>query len=498
VLRDAAASGMNMLRVWGGGIYEDDVFYDLCDSLGVLVWQDFMFACAMYPGDDGFLENVEIEAAQNVKRLRNHPCIALWCGNNESGEGWRNWGWQRRYGYSPEDSLRVWRDYEALFHELLPRVAKEQDGTREYWPSSPKYGRADPRNLTEGDSHYWGVWHDAEPFEIFSERVPRFMSEFGFQSFPSMRTIERFAAPEDRRIDSDVMRSHQKHPRGNELIATYMERSYRPPRDFESFVYLSHLLQAEGIGYAIEAHRRAKPYCMGTLYWQLNDCWPVASWSGIDYYGNQKALQYRVKSVYSDPLISPFVRGGRLEVSVVADGREPAIGAARLSLVRFDGEPIWRREIGFGIDPERSVVCFDAPLEDLLGGNDPRKVVLEVELLDDRVPVSSKFFYFVPPKELALEEPSITVEVERTEHGYDLLLETDTLAKNLYLDLDGTLSDNYFDLLPGEVKRVSFVPREDGADPLRGASFGPSDSNPDLSRKIRIISLYDTYDKAVK
>ncbi len=483
ILKDAADSGSNMLRVWGGGIYEEDIFYDLCDSLGILVWQDFMFACAMYPGDEGFLRNVEMEAAQNVRRLRNHPCIALWCGNNESDEGWRNWGWQKQYGYSPEDSVRIWKDYEALFHELLPRVVTEHDGTREYRPSSPEYGRADPRSMTEGDSHYWGVWHDAEPFEIFSERIPRFMSEFGFQSFPSMSTIQSFAAPEDRLRDSEVMLSHQKHPRGNELIAEYMERWYRPPKDFESFVYLSQLLQAEGIGYAIEAHRRAKPYCMGTLYWQLDDCWPVASWSSIDYHGNWKALQYRVKSAYSDPLISPFARDGRLEISIVTDGREPAVGAVGLSLLRFDGELVWRREIGFGIDPEKSTVCFDEPIEDLLSGNDPRSAVLEIELAIEEEVVANKLFYFVPPKELALEKPKIRVETERTDKGYDILFSTDTFAKNVYITAEGTLNDNYFDLLPGRTKRVSFVPRTDEHDPVG---------------KIEIISLYDTYEEVVK
>ena len=483
ILKDVAASGMNMLRVWGGGIYEEEIFYDLCDSLGILVWQDFMFACAMYPGGEGFLENVEVEASKNVKRLGNHPCIAIWCGNNENDEGWRNWGWQRQYGYSQDDSVRIWRDYEALFHELLPRIVSEQDGTREYWPSSPKFGRADPRSLTEGDSHYWGVWHDAEPFEVFSERIPRFMSEFGFQSFPPMRTIEHFAGPADRRIDSDVMHSHQKHPRGNELIKTYMERVFRPPKDFESFVYLSQLLQAEGIGYAIEAHRRAKPYCMGTLYWQLNDCWPVASWSGIDYYGNWKALQYRVRKSYSEILISPFVRDGRLHISVVSDVQKPAIAILRMNFMRFDGEPILQAEVGFNIDPHRSVECFGARLENLLGGNDPRDIVLEMELVCGGEVVTTRLFYFVPPKELALEKPSVTVSTERKENGYDILLSTDTLAKNVFLDLGGTLSDNYFDLLPGRVMRVSFVPNGDELDNIE---------------QFRVISLYDTYEKGAR
>ncbi|HVO76874.1 MAG TPA: glycoside hydrolase family 2 protein, partial [Candidatus Bathyarchaeia archaeon] len=292
LVASAANAGMNMLRVWGGGVYEDDDFYSLCDKYGILVWQDFMFACGMYPADSLFLDNVREEASENVTRLRSHPCLALWCGNNEIDEGWHHWGWQGEFGYSAVDSARVWGDYVKLFHELLPAVVEKYDPGAAYLPSSPVHGRADPRSLTEGDSHYWGVWHDGEPFEAYTRNIPQFMSEFGFQSFPPLAAIESFARPEDWRVDSPVMLAHQKNPRGNEIITTYLERSYRTPRDFASFVYVSELLQAEGMKTGIEAHRRAKPYCMGSLYWQLNDCWPAVSWSSIDYYGNPKALYY--------------------------------------------------------------------------------------------------------------------------------------------------------------------------------------------------------------
>ena len=275
-----------MLRVWGGGVYENDVFYDLCDEHGILVWQDFMFACAMYPGDSRVpAPTSRQEATDNVKRLRNHPCIALWCGNNEIDEAWRNWGWQRQYGYSAADSARIWNDYERLFHELLPGVVEEhRSRARPYWPSSPRFGRADPRSLTEGDSHYWGVWHDGEPFEAFTREGAAVHERVRIPVVSVARDDRAISPrPEDWSIDSDVMLSHQKHPRGNEIIRTYMERYYRVPRDFESFVYVSQLLQAEGMKTGIEAQRRAKPYCMGSLYWQLNDCWPAASWSSVDY-----------------------------------------------------------------------------------------------------------------------------------------------------------------------------------------------------------------------
>jgi len=287
---------------------------------------------AMYPGDPRFLTNVEREAVQVVKRLRNHPCIALWCGNNEIDEAWHNWGWQRRHGISPADSAEMWNGYVKLFGELLPSIVAVHDPGRFYWPSSPKYGRADPRSLTEGDSHYWGVWHDAEPFDMYIERTGRFMSEYGFQSFPAWETIESFTMEGDREIESGVMLSHQKHPRGNELIRTYMERDYEIPDDFETFVYMSQVLQAEGMKIAIEAHRRAMPRCMGTLYWQLNDCWPVVSWSSVDYHGRWKALHYYVRRAYSDVLLSTVEDADALEVYLVSDRLEAVNGLLKLRL----------------------------------------------------------------------------------------------------------------------------------------------------------------------
>ena len=211
LIEDVLAANMNMLRVWGGGIYEDDLFYQLCDARGLLVWQDFMYACALYPGNGRFLKNTAREALDQVERLRQHPCIALWCGNNENSEAWYNWGWQMQFNEAQREQL--WRDYRTLFHDLLPTYVQNYAGGVPYWESSPKYGRANPKSTREGDSHYWGVWHDEQPFDAFDKKVPRFMSEFGFQSFPEWRTIQSFTLPEDRQLDSKVMLLHQKHPR---------------------------------------------------------------------------------------------------------------------------------------------------------------------------------------------------------------------------------------------------------------------------------------------
>ncbi|MFA4947007.1 MAG: glycoside hydrolase family 2 protein [Candidatus Krumholzibacteriia bacterium] len=477
LVASAAGAGMNMLRVWGGGAYESEVFYDLCDEYGILVWQDFMFACAMYPGDSAFLDNVREEAAGVVKRLRNHPCLALWCGNNEIDEGRRNWGWQRQYGYSAADSAKIWNDYVKLFHELLPGVVAELDPGTAYWPSSPSRGRADPRSLTEGDSHYWGVWHDGEAFEAFREKVPRFMSEFGFQSFPSLATIARFAHPEDRRIDSAVMLSHQKAPRGNEIIRTYMERDYRPPRDFESFVYVSRLLQAEGMKTAIEAQRRAKPSCMGSLYWQLNDCWPAASWSSIDYEGDPKALHYFARDAFGEVLVSPVVEGSVLRVYAVSDRVAAIEGVAILKLLDFMGNVIWIDTRRVSMSADSSVAFFESGVERLLRGRPGNAVVFCAELWESGELLSKNLLYFAPPRELDLPPfeaarpgerksgSNLSVRsISRVENGYSISLRARALVKNLYLSVEGHegfFDRNYFDMLPGSRETVLFVTDED-------------------------------------
>ncbi|MFN3940327.1 MAG: glycoside hydrolase family 2 protein, partial [Chitinophagales bacterium] len=300
-------ANMNMLRIWGGGIYEKDVFYNLCDSLGILVWQDFMFACAMYPGDSAFLSNVKKEITYQVKRLRNHPSIALWCGNNEIDEAWHNWGWQSQYHYNTTEQKEIWSWYENVFHHLIPEVLSQTDTSRNYWPSSPSIGWGHKESLTSGDVHYWGVWWGNQSFEYYNQKVGRFMSEYGFQGMPSYRSFKNFTPLPELRYNSPTLKTHQKHPVGYETIFTYMQREYPVSDNLASSIYLSQLLQARGISIAMEAHRRNRPYCMGSLYWQMNDCWPVTSWSAIDYYGNRKALYYASKKTFA-PLALSIVK----------------------------------------------------------------------------------------------------------------------------------------------------------------------------------------------
>lgn len=299
LIDDVKQANMNMLRVWGGGIYENDLFYDLCDQNGILVWQDFMFAGSLYPDDAEFKENVKQEVIQNIKRLRGHPSILLWCGNNEIEVAWNNWDWQKQYGYSTEDSVQIWDNYISIFHQLIPEQIAIYDPLRDYTPTSPLSNWGSAENFNHGSMHYWGVWHGREPFENFESNVGRFMVEYGFQSFPEMSSLKQVMSDSSLNLNSSVMKNRQKSYIGNGLISDHISQYFDEPGTFEEFVLLSQQTQAKGMQMAIKAHKSKQPHCMGTLFWQLNDCWPGPSWSVIDYYGKHKLAYDVVKKEYS-------------------------------------------------------------------------------------------------------------------------------------------------------------------------------------------------------
>jgi beta-mannosidase len=466
IIDDALAANMNMLRVWGGGIYEDDLFYQLCDEKGLLVWQDFMYACAMYPGNGRFVKNAAAEALEQIERLRPHPSIALWCGNNENDEAWHNWGWQMKFSEAQRNQL--WRDYKTLFRDILGTYVQNYAGNVPYWESSPSYSRYNPKSLTEGDNHYWGVWHDEEPFEVFNKKVPRFMSEYGFQSFPEWRTIEAFSKPDERELESKVMLLHQKHPRGNALIAEYTRRDFKAPKRFEDFVYVSQLVQAEGMRTGIEAHRRNKPYCMGTLYWQLNDVWPVASWSSLDSYGRWKALHYYLKGCFSPLAALPILEKDELKVFGVNDLAQDTAVTLQLQLWSFKskkGEKITLSSVK--IPTDKSVLLWQGSLKTLLAGQKAIESVIEIQLLDAAGnALYRRLYYPVSAKDMKLTSPKVSITVNTTAQGTELILSTGELLKNALLqaNVPGHFSDNYFDMLPGEQKKVWFKPDQ----PLEG------------------------------
>lgn len=451
-LKDA---NMNMLRVWGGGIYEDDYYYDLADEMGILVWQDFMFACSMYPGDKAFLDNVRAEAIDNVKRLRNHPSIVIWVGNNEIETAWAHWGWKNTL------PNHIWDDYLKLFVRLLPEVLDEYDPSRPYWQSSPSSNFQDDSDSQRiGDVHYWQVWHAEKPYKEYEKQFPRFMSEYGFQSFPEIETVKTYTTEEDRKsIETPIMLAHQRHPRGNQLVKEYMLREYNQPKDFESFLYVSQVLQAEGIKIGAEHFRRIMPRNMGSLYWQANDCWQVASWSGMDYFGRWKALMYYTKKFYAPQLISPHVEDdGTLNVTIVNDSPDAKQGQMILSLVDLNGKVLSSKTLDISVEPLKGKSYFTQKVSEFLSGADDKNSFLLAELKIGGKTVSQNEYFFKPFKELNISKPNIKTEITPTANGFNIKISTDSLAKSVYLSgfTEGFFSDNYFNLIPNKNVEIEF------------------------------------------
>ncbi len=472
VVKSAVDTHMNMLRVWGGGVYEDDYFYDQCDRHGILIWHDFMFACSMYPDDQAFLDNVRAEAVYNVKRLRNHASIALWIGNNEIDSAWENdvpnggWGWKQNYTQAQRDQL--WRGYEAIFHKILPETIAELDPQRTYRPSSPladwdgaSVKHADLGTPTQsGDIHYWDVWWGQKPFAEYRTHIGRFMSEYGFQSFPEFKTVKSYAEPQDYDIFSEVMKAHQRSSIGNGTIKTYMQRDYKVPADFRQFLYVGQVLQAEGIKVAMEAHRARMPYCMGSLFWQINDCWPVASWSSIDYYGRWKAQQYFAVKAFDKVLVSPVLGDGKVTITAVSDLLTDRTAALTLRVMDFNGRTITQKSMPLVLKANASAVAFTGDVTALIGSASPETVLLHVILSAGKDLLSQNILYFAPVKDLALPKPAIKTTVKAVGNDIAIGLASPTLVKTLCLtqEAEGRFSDNYFDLLPGEPVIVRFAP----------------------------------------
>jgi beta-mannosidase len=457
ILQAARDANMNMLREWGGGYYESDDFFDICDELGLMVWQEFMFGGDMVPGGVAFQENVRQEAIDQIKRLRDHPSVVIWCGNNEVETGWHHWGDRQQFkeSISPEIRDRVWQDYVIMFADILKSAVNEYTDVP-YWPSSPSANFEEvPDNQHNGDMHYWAVWHQQAPAQDYTKQFPRFMTEYGFQSFPEMRTIRTFAnKPEDFDIHSTVMQAHQKNKGGNERILTYMLREYRQPKDFASFVYLSQVQQAEIIKIGAEHLRRQKPRVMGSLYWQLNDCWPVASWASIDYYGRWKALHYYARRFYDDLLISPFLHDDKVDVYVVSDKLQPLSGTIHTRLLDFAGNILLDQTKDIQIPAQSSAIYLTLNNADLAVKADPRHsfLVFDLEVGSKRVSRNLIFFDVMHNLDLPVM-PQIDATLNKAGAGYTITLQSPNLARGVYVsfgDLDVESSDNYLDLLPGE------------------------------------------------
>ncbi len=382
LLKMAQEAHFNMLRVWGGGIYPSDDFFNICDTLGILVWEDFMYAGTMYPYDEAFLENAKIEALEQVKRLASHPSLGLWCGGNEISEGYYNWGWQQSLDWSEEDDQAIKAGYDRLFETILPNVVEIFDGTRPYWPSSPSKGWGRPESLTQGDVHYWGVWWGEQPYEMYREKVGRFNSEYGYQSYPDYSTLEKIAQGEPLSKDAKVIAAHQKHARGTQLIDDFIQRYYpeAQPNGFEEYVYLSQLSQAYGMEIAIEAHRTAKPYNMGTLYWQLNDAWPVTSWSSIDYYGNPKVFHEKLKTLFAPVLLSLDRRD--YQVYVTSDLMRNIDGTLTVTVNDVDGACLFEQKAKVSMKANQNNKFHVEGLREFLWNTDPKTITINMQLTE--------------------------------------------------------------------------------------------------------------------
>lgn len=457
LFKDVKDANMNMIRVWGGGIYEDDAFYRAADENGILIWQDFIFACTTYPSDPAFLKRVDAEAEYNIKRLRNHASLAMWCGNNEIYEGMRYWGWDKKYT-DPAIMEGMKKGYDKLFHELLPAKVKALDSDRFYMHGSPyeaNWGR--PESWKIADSHNWGIWYGQKPFESLDTEIPRFMSEFGFQAFPEMKTIATFASPEDYALESDVMNAHQKASIGNFLIKKTMGLYYKVPEDFDQLVYMGLVLQGVGVRHGLEAHRRNRPYCMGTLYWQLNDSWPVVSWSSIDYYGNWKALHYQAKRAFAPVLVDAVKEGDELCIYVMSDKLEADKEVTlQLRLMDFNGKVLDKKEIKGEIPANASTLYYKEAYAGMT--SNPRNTFLLMTLKNKKGEVlSEEIYYFNYAKDQDLPKADIRYKVKPMDGKYEVTLSSKQLARDVFIEIPvqgARFTDNFFDLLPGQTKKV--------------------------------------------
>lgn len=472
----AAAAHMNMLRVWGGGVYEDDAFYDLCDRCGIAVWQDFMFACGTYPTDDAaFMANVEAEARDNLRRLRHHPCLALWCGNNEIEQGMIDPTWL---------ATLSWEQYSLLFDRLLADLTRELAPETAYWPGSPHKptgDRADTLNPESGDSHLWAVWHGRQPFEWYHTRTDRFISEFGFQSLPEPATIAEFTLPDDRNLTSYIMEFHQRSAIGNSTIIHYLLDWFRLPASFSGLAWLSQIVQGLAMTYAVEGWRRSMPRTMGALYWQLNDLWPGPSWSSIDWRGRWKALHYLARRFFAPSLVSGVVdpAASTVHIHVTHDGRTPLTGRVRAVITDAAGAPLRTTLLPVTVEPGTSSVVGALDLTADVRARGERDLLIWLDLLTDdatdALPLSEALLLLCRPKHLELRRPRIETAIARAgANQYDVALTTDAAALYVWIDApDAQPADGFFHLRPGTPRTVRV--RTD--DPTR----------------LRVRSLVDTY-----
>ena len=445
IIKDAKDANMNMLRVWGGGWYEKEEFYDACDKYGILLWHDLMFSCSTYPAEDWFLESVEHELRDQMRRLKSRTCIALWCGNNEclGALGW--------YEESRNNRELYLKDYEKLYTNWIDRIMCQEDPDRMYWPSSPCAGPGDYSDNWHsdgnGDMHYWTVWHERKDFEFYHSVKPRFCSEFGYQSFPSLSEVRSFAPDDQLSLNSPIMEHHQRNEEGNAIITEMFTRYFHKPNGFANQLYLSQVQQALAIQTAVTYWRSLLPYCMGTLYWQLNDVWPVSSWSSIEYSGKWKALHYAARRFYCSVAPLLYVDDSSVYVKLANDSANSVKANLSVSLIRFDGTPVLNMNKEVSVESMSVESVWECPLTEI----DVENTYLLVSFDgSDSFGSFEETLLLTRPKAASLEDPKLVVEsVSKTDDGFDVLLSCDKPAFFIVLDagaIRGRFSDNLFSL----------------------------------------------------
>lgn len=461
IIDDALAANMNMLRVWGGGIYKDEIFYRLCDQNGILVWQDFMFACALQPGDEAHLENIRREAEYQVKRLRNHASLALWCGNNENLTAWYRWGW--RDLYTPEQAAFIWRTYERIFYEILPQAITQYNPKTHYHSSSPSSINNTVSDRRSGNEHDWTIWFALAPIDAYNRNLPRFVSEFGMQSLPEMGTLSYFAGEGPHELFSPML-LHRQRSRidwfrpgytGNNFIKYYTERYFPVPRSFEELSYSSRLVQAFAYKTAIESHRRNMPHTMGSLYWQINDTWPTISWSTVDYFGNWKPSHYAVRNANEAVIASPAIENDRLKVFVVSDLLNALPARLQIIVIDEEGSQLMDSVVEFKVQPNQSAVVFDILKRSLITETEKRWMIA-TSLTGEAIQHENVMFSFKASEADLIPHP-VNYRIIQNDGEQYVELWSEGLIKGLFVECGSNgnrFSDNYFALLPGIKKTI--------------------------------------------
>lgn len=482
ILESCRRAHFNCVRVWGGGYYPSDAFYDLCDEKGLIVWQDLMYACNVYDVTDAFAENCRQETYDNVRRLRHHASLGLWCGNNEIESAWDHWGdFQKETPY-----LRA--DYIRLFEEVLPKAVQEADGETFYWHSSPSSGGCfdNPDDANRGDTHYWDVWHGQKPFTDYRKYFFRFCSEFGFQSFPCAKTVNSFTLEDDRNIFSRVMESHQKNDAANGKMLYYLSENLRYPKDLTHLLYASQVLQGMAIKYGVDHWRRNRGRCMGTLYWQINDDWPAPSWSSIDYFGRWKALHYMAQKFYAPHAVSMTLEDHRCHVYFSNESFETTEYSLTLSIRDLSGNVLETYETK-GNSPAFSAI--ETAVVDICSWEDQKDdVFLEAVIHTKDQKVLKDVETLVPYKYLNLKNPVISTEAKETNNAFILHISSDCFAPFVALDFDDAdviFSDNFFHLTDKTIQDI-IVKKED-------ILQGHFENAEDFRKRLQILSLGTSY-----